>query len=64
MLYLHDDDTEQQLFDIWLHKPIEQSFSDFKAEMMPTRTTTRTKSEEELLAFESQFISDTGGGTQ
>lgn len=62
LMYLHDEENDKQIYEMWLHKVVEKTFIEFKADLLANAQSKITKPDEVLLSFEQQFITDTGGG--
>ena len=52
LIYIVEDDQEQKLWQIWLHKPIELGYDDWKRSLKPAKVKNRISKVEEQKAFE------------
>lgn len=59
LFYLDKKETEDKLFDIWLHKDIDKPFEKFRDEVFESAKSKRIskQEEEDALAFAQQILS-------
>lgn len=61
LLHLHDEENEAKMYEIWLHKVVEQTYNEFRNDLLANVRSTSTKPDKDIVAFESRFITDVGG---